>query len=98
MERLLAEDVDIAVTDAQSRTALLYSVLHKHDVITYLLLAHHSALVRRHLNTRKSAKHVTVRQHVDVSTSFKAGSGSRVSHGGSLPDGISDIQVRHDAD
>lgn len=50
MERLLAEGVDIAVTDTQNRTALLHSVISKHDTITHLLLAHHSELVRGRLS------------------------------------------------
>lgn len=51
VERLLAEDVDIAVTDTQNRTALLHSVISKHDTITHLLLAHHSELVRSRLSS-----------------------------------------------
>eukprot|EP00752_Nemacystus_decipiens_P010771 g9583.t2 len=47
--RLLAEGVDIAVTDTQNRTALLHSIISKHDTITHLLLAHHSELVRSRL-------------------------------------------------
>lgn len=46
VERLLAEGVSIAVSDRQSRTALLHSVIRKHDHITHLLLAHHSVLIR----------------------------------------------------
>ncbi|CAM9901291.1 unnamed protein product, partial [Ectocarpus sp. 8 AP-2014] len=38
VERLLVEGVDIAVTDTLNRTALLHSVISKHDAITQLLL------------------------------------------------------------
>ena len=53
MERLLAEGVDIAVADKQNRTALLHSVISKHDAITHLILAHHSELVRSRLNSAR---------------------------------------------
>lgn len=50
------EGVDIAVTDTLNRTALLHSVINKHDAITQLLLAHHSELVRDRLHSARKAR------------------------------------------
>lgn len=50
------EGVDIAVTDTLNRTALLHSVISKHDAITQLLLAHHSELVRDRLSSARTVR------------------------------------------
>lgn len=96
VERLLAEGVGISVTDKQRRTALLHSVIHKHDTITHLLLAHHSALVRNRLNTRKGGGKFAVRRsaHTGPSTSTRrAARDRRMGGGGGVPDAVSDLQV-----
>lgn len=93
--RLLAEEVDIAVTDTQSRTALLHSVIGKHDTITQLLVAHHSELVRNRLNTRKGGKASAGRQPSARSSSQKYGKGGETGKNGAsgVPDVVSDLQV-----
>ncbi|CAN0153274.1 unnamed protein product, partial [Pylaiella littoralis] len=58
VERLLAEGVDIDICDAQKRTALLHSVISKHDNITHLILAHHSGLVRSQLNNTRKVRNI----------------------------------------
>lgn len=62
VERLLAEGVDIAVADTQNRTALLHSVISKHDAITHLLLAHHSELVRSRRSCASKVQNVDRRR------------------------------------
>lgn len=87
--RLLAERVDISVTDAQGRTALLHSVIRKHDSITHLILAHHSALVRSRLNERKGGK------RWGRSSSGQRGGGEEagMGEGSGVPEAVSDLQV-----
>lgn len=95
--RLLAEDVDISLTDTQSRTALLHSVIRKHDSITQLLLAHHSALVRNRLNAKgKSTRHAlrSVNTHVIHGSRGRGIGVCEVGAGTGAPGVVSDIQVR----
>lgn len=98
MERLLAEGVDIALVDTQSRTALLHSVIHKHDAITDILLAHHSVMVRSRLKgkrTRQDRGAASFRGRAGYGTSSKWGqgeSGVGVAVDGAF-DAVSGIQV-----
>lgn len=96
VERLLGEGVDIAVTDTQSRTALLHSVIRKHDTITHLLLAHHSALVRNRLNAtkrRKSDRRLRAVHSLQRAEGGREQGGDAGAGGGGIPDTVSDLQV-----
>lgn len=97
MGRLLAEGVDISLTDTQSRTALLHSVILKHESVTDLLLTHHSSLVRKRLNTRgKSGEDLIWRSSAqgDDGLGYNCSEGeSRAGGGIGVPDDVSDIQV-----
>lgn len=77
------------MTDAQGRTALLHSVIRKHDSITHLILAHHSALVRSRLNERKGGK------RWGRSSSGQRGGGEEagMGEGSGVPEAVSDLQV-----
>ncbi|CAM9652718.1 unnamed protein product [Ascophyllum nodosum] len=95
--RLLAEGVDIGVADKQSRTALLHSVIHKHDAITHLLLAHHSALVSKRLNERKCIRSTIARLNRGTrSASSKFGGWGTTGGGSSVPENVSDLQAMLD--
>lgn len=87
--RLLAERVDIAITDTQGRTALLHSVIRKHDGITDLILAHHSALVRSRLNERNNSK----RWGRSSSGNRGGGEDAGMGEGSGVPEAVSDLQV-----
>lgn len=89
VERLLAAKVDIALTDARGRTALLHSVIRKHDSITHLILAHHSALVRSRLNDRKGGN----RWGRSSSGQCSGADGVGMGEGSGVPDVVSDLQV-----
>ena len=88
VERLLAERVDISVTDAQGRTALLHSVIRKHDGITHLILAHHSELVRSRLNERKGSK-----WWGRSSSGQRGGEEAGMGEGSGVPEAVPDLQV-----
>ncbi|CAM9167310.1 unnamed protein product [Choristocarpus tenellus] len=51
VKNLLAKGVNISIADDHQRTALLYSVIKKYDDITQMILRHHSALVRKSINS-----------------------------------------------
>lgn len=93
VERLLAERVDIAVTDAQGRTALLHSVIRKHDGITHLILAHHSALVRSRLNDRKGANRWGRSSSGQRGGGGGGGEEAGMGKGSGVPEVVSDLQV-----